>query len=336
MSKLILKQLESKDTWKIIDLEKIPQTNESTQFDWDLVVNWNLEVRWTTTKVNSTETEIKDPVITLNKWGTNADGVWFEIEEQWNIVAELKYNKTSWKFRQNNKDIANQEDVDNKADKVVWATNWNFAWLDSNWNLIDSWKKPSDYYTKNEVDNIANWKTDKVSTATENNVVIFDANWNIKDSWKNINNIWWEIWIVQLTDTNKQEIINNNGWFVAMWNHSAHTADIDNNIFTLSSDWKKLYVHRDWKYRISAMFDVITNSAQWYVWLKLRKNWDDNTKILTLCSWTNNLRDELIWDWVFNMTAWDYFEINVFATNTTITNFDSWYWASINCIYLWK
>ena len=36
-------------------------------------------------------------------------------------------------------------DITWKADKVSWTTNWNFAWLDANWNITDSWKKHWDY-----------------------------------------------------------------------------------------------------------------------------------------------------------------------------------------------
>lgn len=41
---------------------------------------------------------------------------------------------------------------DKKATKVTSATNGNFAGLDANGNITDSGKKPSDYYTKTEID----------------------------------------------------------------------------------------------------------------------------------------------------------------------------------------
>lgn len=44
--------------------------------------------------------------------------------------------------------------VSDKADKVTNATNGNFAGLDSNGNLTDSGKSPSDYYTKAQVDGL--------------------------------------------------------------------------------------------------------------------------------------------------------------------------------------
>jgi len=45
---------------------------------------------------------------------------------------------------------ANSQDISGKADKVVGATNGNFAGLDSNGNLTDSEKKPSDFLTQHQ------------------------------------------------------------------------------------------------------------------------------------------------------------------------------------------
>lgn len=69
-----------------------------------------------------------------------------------NVLECVQVNGTDLPIDTNKKVNIN---LSGKADKVVGATNGNFAVLDSNGNLVDSQKSPSTYYTKSEVDTIA-------------------------------------------------------------------------------------------------------------------------------------------------------------------------------------
>lgn len=83
-------------------------------------------------------------------------------------------------------------DVSGKADKVSGATNGNFASLNASGNLVDSGKKPSDYYTKSEVDSripTITGKADKVSGATNGHFAGLDSNGNLTDSGKSASDL---------------------------------------------------------------------------------------------------------------------------------------------------
>ena len=69
-----------------------------------------------------------------------------------NVLEGVQVNGTDLPIDANKKVNIN---LSGKADKVIGATNGNFAVLDSNGNLVDSQKSPSTYYTKSEVDAIA-------------------------------------------------------------------------------------------------------------------------------------------------------------------------------------
>ena len=77
-------------------------------------------------------------------------------------------------------------DISWKADKVSWATDWNFAWLDSNWNLTDSWNKAGDFALKSDMideDDMASDSDTKYPTQQSVKAYV-DAN-----GW------WWWTWL---------------------------------------------------------------------------------------------------------------------------------------------
>ena len=72
-----------------------------------------------------------------------------------------------------------EEALPSKADKVIGATNNNFAAFDAEGNLQDSGHKHGDYLTQHQD---ISGKADKVIGATNNNFAAFDAEGNLQDS----------------------------------------------------------------------------------------------------------------------------------------------------------
>jgi len=135
-------------------------------FKDNVVIDGNLVVKWTKTEVNTQSMTVTDKTITLNKNGTTAtaDKAWLKVQgDNWSTVASLTYDKNTNRWNDWTNDLARKSEIDHldtvKADKVTNATAWNFAWLDTNWNLTDSGVKNSDLVHKTWDESISWTKT---------------------------------------------------------------------------------------------------------------------------------------------------------------------------------
>jgi len=127
-------------------------------------------------------------------WYDASNSIWKPVDQTWGSWDDVNTRKYLWlqAFRTKPKWWASTVDISWKADKVSWATEWNFASLTSDWNLADSWHTDSDY-VHIDSDETINWNKTFQNTIEiqEANwwLYLYDSNWNkyklyVNDDWE--------------------------------------------------------------------------------------------------------------------------------------------------------
>lgn len=87
--------------WNYNDSTKLPLSGWT--ISGNLTVTWNLSVTWTLTSVNSTNMEVKDNQIVINKWetwaGVTAGIAWIRVDRWTSTAYDIVFEEASWFFK---------------------------------------------------------------------------------------------------------------------------------------------------------------------------------------------------------------------------------------------
>jgi len=201
------------------DITDFEHTHSSDDIEWlDDAISNNDDVRANTdARHTHSNKDVLDNITDEWDWTKFLSDDWtYKEVEWWNVEAsDLNTRKYLWLTTWNNnwpRIINNNVDISNKADKVENATEWDFAWLDSEWNLVDSWYNADSFASKshthtksditdfNESDYVHiswdetisdNKSFEKTIEIKEGNwwIYMYDGNWNkyklyVNDDWE--------------------------------------------------------------------------------------------------------------------------------------------------------
>ncbi len=262
--------------------------NNDVDINWDVNIDWNVNIKWNLNYVDTENLQVEDKVIILDKGWSNADWSWLEVEENWSIVASLKYNK--WDNRWNdwvdnlarvgeitdldnnkaNKDLSNVSNTDflNK----IKAVDWSWSWIDA--DLLD-WKQASDFALSSHTHN---W-------------------WDISKSWSKLSDIedvqayTWQAWKL-LAVKNTEDWTEWVPVEAVSWTDELVKADSwDSTAGYLSDkvDWSTLEVDTS-THKIKVKDWVFATDSN-----VVHKTWDETISWVKTFSGTINLTGEFDW-----------------------------------------
>jgi len=196
-----------------------------------------------------------------------------------------------------------KDNLDTKADKVTSAVDWNLAWLDTNWNLVDSWNKPADFASVSHTHALNDLSDVDTTTLSDWQALVYDES---NSEWKP-----WTVSTASWNDVDTRKYMWMTAW-TKWWptstvipTHTHTKSDITD--FTESD-----YVHTAWDETISwiktfnsspQLATLTQDDAQAQVLVR-----DDTTNeikrrdVTTIWSWWQNTYDAIVAaDW-----SWDY------------------------------